>query len=267
MSTYAIGDVQGCLNELQKLLDAIHFDSQRDTLWFAGDMINRGSQSLETLRFIKNLGERHITILGNHDLHLLAVHYGARHLNKTDTLDAILNASDKIDLIEWLRHRPLLHSSQGFTLVHAGLAPAWSIQKARALAHEVETALRGQTPDYFLKHMYGNEPDYWDDNLAGMDRLRVITNYLTRLRFCYADGRIDLKYKGEIAGKPKELLPWFDVPNRANENENIIFGHWAALNGKTTLPCLFALDTGCVWGNCLTALRLEDKQKFSVACH
>lgn len=268
MSTYAIGDIQGCFDELQKLLEQIQFDSNKDTLWFTGDLINRGPKSLETLRFIKNLGEDHVTVLGNHDLHLLAVHYGARKVQKGDTFDEILSAHDKLNIIEWLRHRPMLHYDKNlnYTLVHAGLAPMWTLQQARSLANEVEVALRGDAPEHFLKHMYGNTPDLWIDNLSGTDRLRVITNYLTRLRFCYADGRIDLTYKGEITGKPKDLIPWFDVPDRANAEVNIIFGHWAALNGKTTLPHLFALDTGCVWGNCLTALRIEDGLRFTVNC-
>lgn len=268
MSTYAIGDVQGCFVELQNLLAHIEFNAEHDTLWFTGDLVNRGPRSLDVLRFIKKLGDKHVVVLGNHDLHLLAVAYGTRQPGRYDTLEEILNANDKIELLEWLRHRPLLHHDKHLNsvMVHAGLAPAWTQQQAILLAQEVEVVLRGNTPEFFLKHMYGNDPDFWDDKLTGMERLRVITNFLTRLRFCYADGRIDLNYKGEIAGKPQDLIPWFDVADRANASVNIVFGHWAALNGKTSVPHIFALDTGCVWGNCLTALRLEDQKRFSVKC-
>ncbi len=268
MSIYAIGDVQGCYDELQRLLSLIQFDANHDILWFTGDLVNRGPQSLEVLRFIKNLGSRHIVVLGNHDLHLLAVYYTQAKLHSDDTLDAILHAPDREELLNWLRHQPLLHydKSNGYTMVHAGLAPAWTAQLARSLAKEVEIALQQDDPRIFLKTMYGNYPDKWSDNLMGADRLRCIVNYCTRLRLCYPDGRINLSYKGEIAGKPTDLIPWFDVPDRANRNDKIIFGHWAALNGKTNLPNLFALDTGCVWGNSLTAMRLEDQARFSIKC-
>lgn len=268
MTTYAIGDIQGCFAELEKLLVQINFNSDEDILWFTGDLVNRGPQSLEVLHFIKSLGEQHIVVLGNHDLHLLAVAYGVRAGHRDDTLDAILTAPDKVELIDWLRHRPLLHhdKSSGYVMTHAGLAPCWRLNEARLLAQEVEAALRNPAPELFLKHMYGNEPTQWNENLSGAERLRCIINFLTRMRFCHADGRLDLTYKGQIAGKPQDLIPWFDVPNRANANEKIIFGHWAALGGKTDAPNLYALDTGCVWGNCLSAMRLEDEKRFSVHC-
>lgn len=268
MSTYAIGDIQGCFAELQALLAVIAFDANKDTLWFTGDLVNRGPLSLETLRFVKSLGDKHQTVLGNHDLHLLAIAYGVRKVFHGDTLDAILQAPDKNELIDWLLHRPLLHHDKTFpcTMVHAGLAPAWHLDQARAFANEVEVVLRGAHPEFLLENMYGNQPDKWDDKLQGAERLRCIVNHLTRMRFCYADGRMDLVYKGEIDNKPRELMPWFDVPNRANVNETIIFGHWAALGGKTDVPHVHALDTGCVWGNCLTAMRVEDGKRFSVKC-
>ena len=268
MTTYAIGDVQGCFAELQALLAHLQFNSDTDTLWFTGDLVNRGPQSLEVLRFVKNLGAKHKVVLGNHDLHLIAVAYGVRKTHASDTLDAILAAPDCDELIHWLRHLPLLyHDKQTqFVLAHAGLAPSWTLKQARELAKEAEKVLRSDTPEFFLEHMYGNEPNRWDDALAGIERLRCIVNYFTRMRFCYADGRLDLSYKGEIGGKPADLIPWFDVPNRKNANEKIIFGHWAALNGKTDTPWLYPLDTGCVWGNCLTAMRVEDEQRFSVKC-
>lgn len=269
MSTYAIGDIQGCFSELQKLLEKIHFDPAKDNLWFTGDLVNRGLQSLEVLRFVKQLGDQHVTVLGNHDLHLLAVFYGLRQVSQHDTLSSILTAPDKDELIDWLRQKPLLHYDKKlkFVMSHAGLAPFWTIDKARQLALEVEHVLASHDPAHFLSHLYGNEPDYWRDDLSGMDRLRCIINYLTRMRFCHRDGRLELSYKGEIASKPKDLLPWFDVPGRVNVNDKIIFGHWAALNGKTPAANLYALDTGCVWGNCLTALCLEDEKRYSVKCN
>jgi bis(5'-nucleosyl)-tetraphosphatase (symmetrical) len=268
MPTYAIGDIQGCFDEFQQLLTVIQFDADSDTLWFTGDLVNRGPCSLEVLRFVKELGNRHVTILGNHDLHLLAVAYGVKSLHRGDTLEKVLSAPDRDELLDWLRQRPILHDDRtlDYVMTHAGLAPPWSLKEARSLAQEVEIVLRGTQPEYFLRDMYGNTPDKWSERLTGIERLRCIVNYFTRMRFCYADGRLDLSYKGEIAGKPHELIPWFDLPDRANVSERIIFGHWAALGGKITSSNLFALDTGCVWGNCLTAMRLEDQKRFSVSC-
>jgi len=268
MATYAIGDIQGCFASLQQLLAKIHFNPAQDTLWFTGDLVNRGPHSLETLRFVKSLGEKQITVLGNHDLHLLAVACGAQQLHEMDTLLPVLNAPDKNELLAWLRFRPLLHvdAETGFVMSHAGLASRWSVQQALKLAQEVEATLRGSAPEEFFKAMYGNQPDQWDDNLKGMARLRCITNYLTRMRFCHPDGRLDFTYDGALASKPVHVMPWYEVPQRVNTHAKIIFGHWAALGGLTSLDHVYALDTGCVWGNCLTALRLEDEQRFSVQC-
>lgn len=268
MSTYAIGDIQGCFAELEKLLAKINFNADKDILWFTGDLVNRGPHSLEVLRFVKALGEKHVIVLGNHDLHLLAVAYGVRNLHQEDNLDEILAAPDKHELLDWLRHRPLLHYDKltGYVMTHAGLAPQWSLHQARMLAREVEEILHGHSPEVFFKNMYANQPDLWTDSLSGFERWRCIINFLTRMRFCYANGRLDLSYKGEIAGKPEDLIPWFDVPNRKNANDKIIFGHWAALNGKTDTPNIYPLDTGCVWGNGLTAMRLEDEMRFKVDC-
>lgn len=268
MSSYAIGDIQGCFAELQALLDAISFDKEQDTLWFTGDLVNRGPQSLAVLRYIKQLGDRHHTVLGNHDLHLVALAYGLGKHKADDTVHDILTADDKDELILWLRHRPLLHvdPALGFVMAHAGLAPAWTLAQAQLLAREVEAELRSDHPENMLQHMYGSKPDRWDDQLTGMDRLRCIINFFTRMRFCYQDGRLDLSYKGEITNKPEDLVPWFDITNRVNANEKIIFGHWAALNGQTSALNVYPLDTGCVWGNCLTAMRLEDGKRFSVSC-
>lgn len=268
MSIYVIGDVQGCFTELQVLLAKLSFNPAEDKLWFTGDLVNRGPQSLETLRFVKSLGANQVTVLGNHDLHLIAAAYGIKRSAKNDTLDAVLAAPDCNELIDWLRHQPLLHhdKANAYVMTHAGLAPSWTLHQAKMLAKEVENVLQGTAPEFLLQNMYGNQPDLWRDELAGMERLRCIINYFTRMRFCRADGSLDLTYKGQIAGKPDELIPWFDVQDRANANEKIIFGHWAALNGKTDAPNLFPLDTGCVWGNCLTAMRLHDDQRFSVKC-
>lgn len=268
MSTYAIGDIQGCFNELKNLLNHIHFDATKDTLWFTGDLINRGKQSLEVLRYIRDLGEQHKMVLGNHDLHLLAVYYEVQEPSKQDTINDILQAPDCDDLINWLRFRPLFHYDEtlGYALAHAGLAPSWTLEKAKQLTKEVEAVLKSDSPQFFLQAMYGNHPDYWNDDLTGIARLRCITNYFTRLRLCYRDGRLDFTYKGTLKDKPAHLIPWFDVSNRANASLKIIFGHWAALGGKVDVSNVFALDTGCVWGNRLTALCLDNEKRFSIAC-
>lgn len=268
MSTYAIGDIQGCYAPLQKLLEKIQFNSKQDILWFTGDIVNRGPESLATLRFVKQLGKQQYTVLGNHDLHLLALVIGAQPEKKENTLNEILFAPDRDELIDWLLHRPLLHhdANLDFTMVHAGLAPNWDLTTAMKLAKEVEFILQGPYAKDFFLNMYGNQPDYWDPELKGWERARCITNFFTRLRFCHKDGRMDLETKGKIETAPANLIPWFQLPNRANANLRIIFGHWAALEGKVNSPNLFALDTGCVWGNCLTALRLEDQTLFSVQC-
>lgn len=268
MATYAIGDVQGCFVALSQLLLTINFDASQDQLWFTGDLVNRGPQSLEVLRFIKNLGEQHITVLGNHDLHLLAVDAKTQKSNRNDTLNDILHAPDKEALLNWLKHRPLMHVDKKwpYVMTHAGIAPMWSIDKAKTLAQEVEAALRGDEAAAFLAQMYGNEPRLWDDRLTGFPRLRCIINYFTRMRLCQRDGSLEFNYKGTLEAKPAALLPWFDVPNRANRESKIIFGHWAALGGKTNVSNIFPLDTGCVWGNCLTALRLDDEKRFAIQC-
>ncbi|HLB57282.1 MAG TPA: symmetrical bis(5'-nucleosyl)-tetraphosphatase, partial [Gammaproteobacteria bacterium] len=228
MPTYAIGDVQGCFSALKTLLAHISFHPKTDTLWFTGDLVNRGSQSLETLRFIKNLGNRHRIVLGNHDLHLLAVASNAHAGWKEDTLNAILTANDRKELLDWLIQQPLFHHDEklGFSLVHAGLAPAWDLMTAKKLANEVETILQSADATDFFRHMYSNEPDQWNPLLHGFDRLRCITNYFTRARLCHLDGRLELKSQDKIAENRSDLLPWFRIPNRVNANLKIIFGHW-----------------------------------------
>jgi bis(5'-nucleosyl)-tetraphosphatase (symmetrical) len=266
MSTYAIGDIQGCFNTLQKLLEHIKFNAQIDNLWFTGDLVNRGNQSLETLRFVYALGKHQRTVLGNHDLHLLAVSKQAHPGWQEDTLADIFAAPDKSELLAWLAQQPLLHHDEelNYIMVHAGLSSQWDLKKSVQLAHEVEAIVRSDKAFNFFEHMYGNLPDQWHDDLTGWDRLRCITNFFTRTRFCHSDGRMDLAFKGKLASHPDKLIPWFNVPNRQSANLNIIFGHWAALGGMTNTPRTFALDTGCVWGFKLTAMRLEDKKIFQV---
>lgn len=263
MAVYAIGDVQGCFDELQALLDHIHFDHTEDTLWFCGDLVNRGNKSLETLRFVYSLGERAVTVLGNHDLHLIATANGYRLNKGKDTLAAVLAADDCEELVDWLRHRPLLHHNAelGFTLVHAGLPPQWSLPLAQACAQEAESMLRGPKHRKFLAKMYGNKPDHWDPVLTGHDRTRFIINCFTRLRYCRADGRLDFNSKGPPGTQPKGYLPWFAVPGRKSGDMRIVFGHWSTL-GKRDDPGIYPLDHGCLWGGELTALELGPQPRF-----
>ena len=261
MATYAIGDIQGCYSALRRLLDKIDFDPADDRLWLVGDLVNRGPQSLEVLRFVKNLGTRAVTVLGNHDLHLLVVAAGHVEAHRGDTLDDVLKAPDRDELIDWLRRRKMMHAAGNHAMVHAGLLPQWSVAKALALAREVETALRRADYGEFLRHMYGNQPDRWRGSLRGYDRLRVITNVLTRLRLCTADGRMEFTHKTAPVDMPRGFKPWFDAPRRLNRATTILFGHWAAL-GLYTKSNVVCLDTGCVWGRKLTAMRLSDGQLF-----
>jgi len=265
MATYAIGDVQGCYSELRALLEKIGFDEGRDRLWFVGDLVNRGPGSLETLRFVKRLGERAVTVLGNHDLHLIALAFGYGRRRGDDTLDAVLEASDCQELVAWLRTLPLLHVAEGHVMVHAGLLPQWSVERASALAREVERELRGPRHREFLEHMYGSKPEEWREDLAGIDRLRVVVNAMTRMRFCTPQGRMEFHAKGESSAAPTGHLPWFEVPGRASAGATIVCGHWSAL-GLKLLPNLIALDAGCVWGGALTAIRLEDRAVVQVPC-
>ncbi|MFY9261052.1 MAG: symmetrical bis(5'-nucleosyl)-tetraphosphatase [Gallionella sp.] len=264
MATYVIGDIQGCYTELQSLLGAIAFDATRDRLWFVGDLVNRGPQSLAVLRLVKSLGESAITVLGNHDLHLLAVAAGVAKLHHGDTLDEILNAPDREELLTWLRHRPLFHVSGQFAMVHAGLLPDWTIAQAAQLAREVEMTLRRDDYVSFLQKMYGNQPNAWDATLSGHKRSRLIINAMTRMRICTEGGEMEFKFKGEMQHIPDGYQPWFTLPQRASRDETILFGHWSAL-GLLRQNNVIALDTGCLWGGTLTAIRLEDQQIFQVA--
>lgn len=265
MATYAIGDLQGCLDPLQSLLRQIDFDPARDRLWFTGDLVNRGPQSLAALRFVRDLGDCAITVQGNHDLHLLALSEGQGKVRADDTLASILDAPDRDELLGWLRHRPMLHTEGEYVLVHAGLLPAWSVTQARDLAAEVEAQLRGPAHREFFAQLYGSKPDRWDDALRGPDRLRVIVNAMTRMRFCTPAGVMEFQTKGEAANPPPGFMPWFDVPQRASRDATVVFGHWSAL-GLHQRPNLLGLDTGCVWGGRLTAVRLEDRRVFQCDC-
>ena len=271
MAIYAIGDLQGCFEPLRRLLDKIAFDPAADTLWFAGDLVNRGPESLEALRFVRALGDSAVSVLGNHDLHLLAVVYGPHQPKKKDTLDAILAAPDREELLQWLLHRPLLHHDpeHATAMVHAGIHPHWSLEQARAYAGELEGMLRGSHAGDYFAGMYGNHPNRWLESHGGVDRLRVITNCFTRMRFVSAKGELDMKSKGPPGSQPKGLIPWFELPGRAAADTRIVFGHWAAL-GLHHGDNVVALDSGCVWGNHLTALRIdrphEARETVSVEC-
>lgn len=258
MAVYAIGDVQGCYDALRALLDELRFDPGTDHLWFTGDLVNRGPQSVEVLRFVVGLGDRAIAVLGNHDLHLLAAAAGVERQHSRDALRDVLDAPDRDMLLDWLVRRPLLHHDDvlGYTLVHAGLVPQWDLLQARRLAAEVEAVLCGPERAQLYVHMYGDMPDRWDDSLDGYLRLRFIVNVCTRLRYCDAAGRIDLRYKGSPGTQPAQLMPWFQVPGRMSCGSRIIFGHWSAL-GLWNNDNVIGLDTGCVWGRRLTAARLD----------
>jgi len=258
MAVYAIGDVQGCFDELLQLLRLIEFDQQHDRLWFCGDLVNRGPKSLETLRFVKALGNQAVTVLGNHDLHLLAKAEGCGKQLEKDTLEQILVAPDRDELIHWLRHRPLLHHDPelGYTMVHAGLPPQWDLTTARVCAHELESKLRSTDYYEFIRVMYGNQPNFWSDALEGVERWRFITNVFTRLRFCYADGRLELKSKGVPGTQKPGAIPWYEVPGRKTEKERIVFGHWSTL-GVGVRNNTLSLDGGCLWGGQLVAVRLD----------
>ena len=260
MATYAIGDIQGCGEALHELLALIDFDPAADRLWFTGDLVNRGPDSLEVLRYVKSLGDRAVTVLGNHDIHLLAVWAGYAEQKRKDSLQPVLDAPDCDELMHWLRRQPLLHEDAelGYVMVHAGIHPSWNLDTARRCAAEVEAALGGDNPDPYFAHLYGDQPDRWSDKLAGEERLRFITNVFTRMRYCDKTGRLlhDCKESPEEA--PTGYLPWYTVPGRRTtaSDPTIIFGHWSTLGYRDERNIL-ALDTGCLWGGQLTAVRLD----------
>ncbi|KAF7598799.1 MAG: bis(5'-nucleosyl)-tetraphosphatase (symmetrical) [Candidatus Dactylopiibacterium carminicum] len=261
---YAIGDIQGCPGPFEELLQACDFDPALDRLWIAGDLVNRGPGNIEVLRRIRALGERASCVLGNHDFYFLAVVAGAVQRGEDDTLQDLLDAPDCAELTDWLRRQPLMHAEDGFAMVHAGLLPEWSVDQALALAKEAETALRADDWRDFLRRLWGGKPDRWQDDLAGADRLRVIVNTFCRLRFLTPDGRLALKAKGLPESAP-DFVPWFDFPQARWRTHTVIHGHWSAL-GFRDMGAVIALDSGCVWGGSLTAMRLEDRRVWQVGC-
>lgn len=269
MSVYVVGDIQGCLEPLQKLLEKVKFDPSKDKLWCVGDLVNRGPKSLKTLKFLYSMRKNLVTVLGNHDLHLIACYYNTSRLKKSDTIKEILEAKESRELITWLRQQPLLHydKERKITLVHAGIPPLWTLQESIIRAAEVELVLKDDKKIVsFLDHMYGSEPVNWSELLTGDERLRVITNYFTRMRFCKADGTIEFKSKEGLDSAPEGYKPWFEIPNRKMAGQTIIFGHWAALEGRCDAPHVYALDTGCVWGSCLTLMNIDTQALYHTDC-
>ncbi|GLS25626.1 symmetrical bis(5'-nucleosyl)-tetraphosphatase [Marinibactrum halimedae] len=269
MATYVVGDLQGCLSPLLALLESVNFNEKHDELWVTGDIVNRGPQSLQTLQFLYRLRHCVTAVLGNHDLHLLAVAAGVKQASRSDTLDNILVAHDREELLRWLRQLPLVHHcpDRAITMVHAGLPPQWSLSTALSLSAEIEKVLKDESSALtFYQNMYGNTPNRWDPTLEGFERLRLITNYCTRMRFCASDGTLELTAKGSPINPPEGYQPWYAHDNRMTQDDTLLFGHWAALEGKTGVKNAIGLDTGCVWGGCLTLLRLEDRQRFVHPC-
>lgn len=265
MATYIIGDLHGCFEEFQLVLQQANFDPNHDELWLTGDLVARGNNSLECLRFVKQLGERATVVLGNHDLHLLATLQGIKPVKAKDKVEAIFEAEDRIELQNWLRNRPLVaqHPTYHFIMAHAGISPNWDLPTTLACAKEVESVLQSDDYPSLLAQMYCNDPAQWSPDLQGIARLRYIINAFTRMRFCYADKKLDFDCKLPVTEVPAELKPWFELDNPFYQEYNILFGHWASLIGYPTPSNIYALDTGCVWGNYLTLLRWEDKQIFT----
>ncbi|WP_182019215.1 bis(5'-nucleosyl)-tetraphosphatase (symmetrical) ApaH [Vibrio diabolicus] len=263
MATYIVGDIQGCFDELQRLLEQVSFSAKKDQLWLAGDLVARGPKSLETLRFVKSLGKSATVVLGNHDLHLLAVAHGIKKVKDKDRTAPIFTAPDKDELLAWLAQQPLMAEHDEFVMCHAGISPQWNLKTARKCAREVERIIQSEELPWLLKNMYSNQPDTWHDSLQGLDRYRYIINAFTRMRFCFPDGRLDMDCKlppQQVSGN--ELIPWFDVPQRVHLNKTVLFGHWAALQGHVDEE-IIGLDTGCVWGGSLTMIRWDDKKIFT----
>ena len=271
MTRYAVGDLQGCLKPLQCLLNEVDFNPEHDQLWCVGDLINRGPESLATLRYLKALSDQHPAslrvVLGNHDLHFLAVARGATQPRRGDTFEQLLAAADLAELVAWLRQQPLIYSdpSADYSMVHAGIPPTWTLDDSHRYAREVEAVLQSDAIDPFFANMYGNSPDCWSEELSGWPRLRLITNYFTRMRFCSAQGRLDLLNKTDHHDDP-EMAPWFSFQQRKTNQQQMLFGHWASLEGKADSDNVFALDTGCVWGGAMTLLNLEDQSLHRCQC-
>ncbi len=263
MATYVIGDVQGCYDPLRRLLDKLNIDLTQDQLWFAGDLINRGPKSLETLQFIISLGDNARSVLGNHECHFLATARGYKKPHRSDTFAAILASDNAEELIQWVRSRPFFYTDKklGYSMLHAGVPPQWSLSDVKQYATELETVFQGDHLDDFLANMYGSEPSLWTPKLIGNERLRFIINCFTRLRYCNLDGRLNLNVKGMPKPQEKNLIPWFQAPNRQTVNEKIIFGHWSTLglHQENNTTCI---DTGCLWGGQLTAIKLGEPEQF-----
>ncbi len=270
MATYCIGDIQGCHDEFLALLERLEFDPDSDRLWLTGDLVNRGPRSLAVMRYVRDLGDCATVILGNHDIHMLAAWSGASDLKKNDTVQHVLDAPDADELMHWLRRQPLLHEDPelGYVMLHAGLLPAWTLEQARDRAREAEAALGGEDFRELFDNIYGDTPDNWSDELTGWDRLRCIINAFTRMRFCDVQGRMRMDYKGPPGGQPDGLVPWFEVPGRKPmpAGQTLVVGHWSTL-GYHEQEGLVALDTGCLWGGCLTAIRLDgERRRISQPC-
>lgn len=266
MPTYAVGDIQGCCDEFEELLDRLHFDPARDRLWLVGDLVNRGPRSLAVVRRVLALGDAVSVVLGNHDLHLMAIHYGGHPTKPGDTFTDILKADDLGEICAWMRQWPLLVVDEGlgYAMSHAGIPHIWTLAQAQALAHEVEQVIRGNDFREYFAHMYGNEPACWRDDLHGLDRWRAITNYFTRMRLMDENGCLDFAYKGDLQSIPLNWHPWYQLRARNPLPVRLIFGHWAALGGETSSPEIVALDTGCVWGRELTAVCLDSGEFTSI---
>lgn len=268
MATWAIGDLQGCYEDFRCLLEKIRFNADRDQLWLTGDLVNRGPASLDTLRYCHERRDNLITVLGNHDLHMLAVLSGSIEFKRKDTFRDVVKAPDRDALAEWLLTCPLLHENTDCVMAHAGIYPLWTLEQARTCAREVESVLRDDDRrDLFFAHMYGNEPSRWDEKLQGPERWRTITNFFTRMRLLDDSGHIDLQHKESLTTVPPHLHPWYIWPGRVDITKKILFGHWAALEGRTDQDHIIALDTGCVWGNRLSAYCLETGIWQACDCH
>ncbi len=270
MAVYVIGDVQGCYSQLCRLLEKIHYDQARDILWFCGDLVNRGPESLQSLRFVRSLGDRAVTVLGNHDLHLLALFYSRQNIGKNDPLAQILSSPDRDELMEWLRFQGFVHYDEklNFLLVHAGIHAGWDLTRVQDHARELEQALRGENYQSFLAQMYGDQPDCWSDDLTGIERLRCITNIFSRLRFYTRDGRFDFEAKGSPSLHSRHgLIPWFERNHCLERSLRVVFGHWSTL-AVGQYGRYFAIDNGCIWGGRMTALRIDtsDIQWLSIDC-
>ena len=269
MAVYAIGDVQGCFDELQELVDYISFQPIKDQLWFVGDLVNRGPKSLETLRWVKSLGDAAVMVLGNHDLHLLAAYVGVREIRSTSSLVPILNADDADELMDWLRHQPLMRYNKrlDFAMLHAGLPPQWTIQEALQHAKEVENVLKSKKYETFLYNMYGDTHKQWDERLKGWNRLRMITNFFTRLRYCTDKGVMSFSDKGAPGTQDSKMKPWYEIKTRNSQDTTIVFGHWSTL-GHINAHNIIATDTGCLWGGRLTAVKIDKEEltTYQVEC-